>query len=183
MALDYVLITPARNEADYIEKTLQSVVAQTHLPKRWVIVSDGSTDATDDLVQKYQEGREWLELLRLPERQERHFAAKVRAFEAGYERVKDLDFEVIGNLDGDVSFDPKTISNTWSDSSPSTRRLALPVPTTSKAIFIHLRTAISTSITSTVSASCSGGPATKTSAAMFRFPAAASTGSRLRRPA
>ena len=106
MALDYVLITPARNEADYIEKTLKSVVAQTHLPKRWVIVSDGSTDGTDDLVRQYQEGRDWLELARLPEREERHFAAKVRAFEAGYERVKDLDFGVIGNLDGDVSFDP-----------------------------------------------------------------------------
>ncbi len=105
MALDYVLITPARNEADYIEKTLRSVVNQTHLPKRWVIVSDGSTDGTDELVGRFQEGRDWLELVRLPERPERHFAAKVRAFEAGYERVRDLDFDVVGNLDGDVSFE------------------------------------------------------------------------------
>lgn len=104
MALEYVLITPARNEAAFIEKTLQSVVAQTVLPKRWVIVSDGSTDGTNEIVRKYQDGREWLELVRLPERQERHFAAKVRAFNAGYERVKDLSFEVIGNIDADVSF-------------------------------------------------------------------------------
>jgi glycosyltransferase involved in cell wall biosynthesis len=104
MALEYVLITPARNEAAFIEKTLQSVIAQTVLPKRWVIVSDGSTDGTDEIVRKYQEGREWLELVRLPERQERHFAAKVQAFNAGYERVKDLSFEVIGNIDADVSF-------------------------------------------------------------------------------
>ncbi len=104
MALEYVLITPARNEAAFIEKTLQSVVAQTVLPKRWVIVSDGSTDGTDEIVRKYQDGREWLELVRLPERQERHFAAKVQAFNAGYERVKDLSFEVIGNIDADVSF-------------------------------------------------------------------------------
>ena len=57
MSLDYVLITPAHNEATFIEKTLQSVVAQTILPKRWIIVSDGSTDATDELVRKYQPGR------------------------------------------------------------------------------------------------------------------------------
>ncbi len=53
MALEYVLITPARNEAAFIEQTLQSVVAQTVLPKRWVVVSDGSTDATDEIVRKY----------------------------------------------------------------------------------------------------------------------------------
>ncbi len=106
MALQYVLITPARNEADFIEKTLQSVVAQTHLPLRWVVVSDGSTDGTDELVEKYRQGREWIELLRLPERKERHFAAKVNAFNAGFERVKDLPFDVIGNLDADVSFGP-----------------------------------------------------------------------------
>jgi len=104
MALEYVLITPARNEADYIEKTIQSVIAQTVLPKRWVIVSDGSTDGTDEIVEKYQNGREWLELVKLPERQERNFAAKVQAFNAGYERVKDVSFDVIGNIDADISF-------------------------------------------------------------------------------
>ena len=62
MPFDYVLITPARNEAAFIEKTLESVVAQTVLPKRWIIVSDGSTDGTDEIVRKYQPGREWLEL-------------------------------------------------------------------------------------------------------------------------
>ena len=104
MTLDYVLITPARNEAAFIEKTLQSVVAQTVLPKRWVIVSDGSTDGTDEIVRKYQQGRDWLELVRQPERNERNFAAKVNAFNAGYDRVRSLAFEVIGNLDADVSF-------------------------------------------------------------------------------
>ncbi|MEY6434007.1 glycosyltransferase [Thioalkalicoccus limnaeus] len=104
MALEYVLITPARNEAEFIELTLRSVVAQTVLPKRWVIVSDGSTDGTDELVEKYQKGRPWLELVRLPERKERDFAAKVNAFEVGYGRVKNLDFDIVGNVDADVSF-------------------------------------------------------------------------------
>ena len=52
----YVLITPARNEAKFIELTLKSMVAQTVLPLKWVIVSDGSTDGTDDIVKKYTVG-------------------------------------------------------------------------------------------------------------------------------
>jgi glycosyltransferase involved in cell wall biosynthesis len=103
--LPYVLITPARNEADYIEHTLRAVTTQTHCPLRWVIVSDGSTDATDEIVQRYAAQYEWIDFVRLPPRKERHFAAKVQAFNAGYARVRDLPFEVIGNLDADVSFD------------------------------------------------------------------------------
>jgi glycosyltransferase involved in cell wall biosynthesis len=106
MTLKYVLITPARNEADYLELTIQSVVKQTVLPERWVIVSDGSTDDTESIVERYLPGRPWLELVRRPPREARHFAAKVEAFNAGYERVKDLDFDVIGNIDGDISFGP-----------------------------------------------------------------------------
>jgi biofilm PGA synthesis N-glycosyltransferase PgaC len=104
-SLKYVLITPARNEAQYIEQTIKSMVAQTVRPLKWVIVSDGSTDATDEIVSKYLPENPWMELLRMPERKERHFAGKVHAFNAGYARVKDLDFDVIGNLDGDVAFD------------------------------------------------------------------------------
>jgi glycosyltransferase involved in cell wall biosynthesis len=101
----YVLITPARNEARFIEQTLKSMVAQTVLPLKWVIVSDGSTDGTDEIVKKYGLDNSWIELVRMPERQERHFAGKVHAFNAGRAKVADLPYEVIGNLDGDVSFD------------------------------------------------------------------------------
>jgi biofilm PGA synthesis N-glycosyltransferase PgaC len=102
--LSYVLVTPARNEADFIELTIKSVVAQTILPRRWVIVSDGSTDGTDDIVMRYSADHAWIELVRMPERAERHFAGKVHAFNAGYSRVKDLDWQVIGCLDADISF-------------------------------------------------------------------------------
>src|SRR5216684_1499213 len=101
----YVLITPARNEAKFIELTLKSVVAQTVLPLKWVIVSDGSTDGTDDIVNKYLAERPWMELIRMPERRERHFAGKVHAFNAGYAKVKKLSYDFIGNLDGDITFD------------------------------------------------------------------------------
>jgi glycosyltransferase involved in cell wall biosynthesis len=101
----YVLITPARNEVVYIERTIRSVIAQTILPVRWVIVSDGSTDGTDEVARMYAAQNDWIELVRQPERTERHFAGKVDAFNAGYARVKDLEYEVVGNLDADISFD------------------------------------------------------------------------------
>lgn len=101
----YVLITPARNEAEFIELTLKSVVGQSVRPMRWVVVSDGSTDGTDEIVTRYSAVHPWIELLRMPERQERHFAGKVHAFNAGYARVKDLPYEAIGSLDADISFD------------------------------------------------------------------------------
>ncbi len=101
----YVLITPARNEAQFIELTIKSVVAQTVRPIKWIIVSDGSTDGMDDIVCKYAAEHDWIELVRMLERRDRHFAGKVHAFNAGYARMKDLRYEVIGNLDGDVSFE------------------------------------------------------------------------------
>jgi poly-beta-1,6-N-acetyl-D-glucosamine synthase len=102
----YVLITPARNEAQFIGLTLQSMVRQTVPPLRWIIVSDGSTDGTDEIVATVAAKHPWLELLRMPERRERHFAGKVYAFNAGLARVASLDYEVIGNLDADISFEP-----------------------------------------------------------------------------
>ncbi len=104
MALEYVLITPARNETDYIEKTIQSVINQTLLPKRWIIVSDGSTDGTDEIVKKYAESREWLELLHLPDTQQRNFAAKVRVFNAAYTLLNNVSYDIIGCLDADITF-------------------------------------------------------------------------------
>ena len=104
--MKYVLITPARNEEALIRKTLDSMISQTLPPVRWVIVDDGSTDRTGVIVGEYLSSYSWIELVRRPEHLERSFAGKVHAFNAGLERVKALDFEVIGNLDSDLSFDP-----------------------------------------------------------------------------
>ncbi len=103
----YVLVTAARNEAAFIERTLGAVVGQTVKPLRWVIVSDGSTDGTDDIVSRYAQRHPWIQLIRTPERHERTFAGKARAFNLGWETTKDLAYEAIGNLDADVSFAPE----------------------------------------------------------------------------
>src|ERR1700740_2201449 len=110
MLPSYVLITPARDEAEFIELTIKSVIAQTIRPLRWVIVSDGSTDGTDEIVSRYAAEHSWIELVRMPERSERNFAGKVHAFNAGYSLVKELKPDVIGSLDADISFDEEFFS-------------------------------------------------------------------------
>jgi glycosyltransferase involved in cell wall biosynthesis len=103
--LEYILITPARNEDKFIEKTIQSVISQTVRPKKWVIVSDASTDRTDEIVKQYLPDNDWIKLIRLGENCDRNFAAKVRCFNAAYEIIKDESYDIIGNLDADISFD------------------------------------------------------------------------------
>jgi glycosyltransferase involved in cell wall biosynthesis len=94
----------------FIEQTIKSVIGQTIRPVKWVIVSDGSTDGTDDIVKKYAAEHAWIELVRMPERKERHFAGKVHAFNAGFERIKNLGYNIIGNLDADITFEADYMS-------------------------------------------------------------------------
>lgn len=102
----YVLITPAHNEALFIEKTIESMIRQTVLPLKWVIVDDGSTDRTAEIVRHYLGQHPWIELVRRPEREQRDFGGKAHAFSAGFARVESLGPEVIGNVDADISFGP-----------------------------------------------------------------------------
>jgi biofilm PGA synthesis N-glycosyltransferase PgaC len=102
----YALITPARNEERFIEKLIQSMVAQTVLPAKWVIVDDGSTDRTPEIVESYVAQYPWIELVCRPQRNDRNFAAKVHSFNEGLTRIQSLQVELIGNLDADISFGP-----------------------------------------------------------------------------
>jgi len=82
------------------------MITQTALPERWVIVDDGSTDRTGEIIESYARRHPWIEVVSRPQRLDRSFAGKVRAFNAGLERIQSLQFEVIGNLDADLSFEP-----------------------------------------------------------------------------
>ena len=101
----YVLITPAHNEEAFIEKSIESMFHLSVQPVKWVIVDDGSTDKTAEIITRYLDQHTWIELVQMPQRRDRSFAAKVLSFNAGYEEVKDLQFEIVGNLDADVSFE------------------------------------------------------------------------------
>ena len=103
-AMSYVLITAARNEEAYIEGTINSVTAQTILPRKWVIISDGSEDGTDDIVKRYAAQYDFVELLRLEANGARDFASQVYGQHAGVEHLQDIEYDFIGMLDADISF-------------------------------------------------------------------------------
>jgi len=104
--MKYVLITSARNEQAFIAKTLDSVVAQSQLPERWLIVDDGSTDRTAEIVERYAKRFPWITLIHRPKREGRNFAAKADAVNAALAQLQNVEFEILGNLDADVSFEP-----------------------------------------------------------------------------
>jgi glycosyltransferase involved in cell wall biosynthesis len=106
MKLRYALITPARNEERNIIRVLECVIAQTHRPERWVILDDGSSDRTTQLVEQYAAEHNWIVPVRRPNRGDRSFAGKAHAVNAGLELLKDIHFDILGNLDADVSFEP-----------------------------------------------------------------------------
>ena len=81
------------------------MISQSILPQKWVIASDASTDRTDEIVKKYAARYPWIELARVSRDGDRNFARKVHCFREGYERLREIDFDIVGNLDGDVSFD------------------------------------------------------------------------------
>jgi glycosyltransferase involved in cell wall biosynthesis len=100
----YVLVTPTRDEEKTIGDTIASVVGQTILPAEWVIVSDGSTDRTDSLVQKAQLEHPWIRLVQLPSRPGRCFGAVAKATKIAIETLSETDYDYIGLLDSDLRF-------------------------------------------------------------------------------
>lgn len=102
----YVLVTPVKNEESFIGQTIDSVVNQTVRPAEWMVVSDGSTDRTDEIVRAAAAMHPWIRLLPLPPRAQRSFAAVVHATEAGIRALAAKDYEFIGLLDSDVRFQP-----------------------------------------------------------------------------
>lgn len=102
----YVLVTPTRNNEATIGQTIMAVASQTHPPVRWIIVSDGSTDATDDVVRAGMARFPFLDLLRVDHDRTKGFASKVAAFNAGYAALAGVAHDYVGNLDADVTFDP-----------------------------------------------------------------------------
>ena len=101
----YILITAAKNEELFIEQTIQSVLNQTIKPERWIIVSDGSTDRTNKIVELYNNKNKFIELITLPPKKERNFSSKVNALNQALKKIEGMHFDFIGNLDADVTLD------------------------------------------------------------------------------
>ena len=108
MSSRYLLISPCRNEADFVRRTLDSVIAQSIRPTLWVVVDDGSTDATPDILREYAATHDWIRIVTRPDRGHRAVGPGViEAFYAGYEMVDPNDYDYICKLDLDLILPPR----------------------------------------------------------------------------
>ncbi len=101
--LTYVLITPARNEDQFIKQVIESICQQTVKPVQWIIVNDGSTDSTREIVLHFVEQCSWISLADMPTGRERSFASKVHCFNRGVAALDGISFDIIVNLDADIT--------------------------------------------------------------------------------
>lgn len=111
MLQNFALVTAAYNEDRFIEQTILSIVGQMLRPTRWIIVSDGSTDKTDDIVTRYSLEYPFIELHRITDEHPRNFAAQVNAINLGLSLLDAEHYSFIGNLDADITFDPDYYQN------------------------------------------------------------------------
>jgi glycosyltransferase involved in cell wall biosynthesis len=105
---NYCLISPARNEAHHIEKTLDSVLAQTVLPKRWIIIDDGSVDETAQILAEYSAKHEFIEVHTRANRGARALGGGVvEVFNLGLDLLGDDRAEFVCKLDVDLILPPR----------------------------------------------------------------------------
>jgi len=101
----YVVISPVRDEAEHLERTIQSMLHQTVRPSQWVLVNDGSTDGTPDIVNRWSHKESWITPVHRANRGQREAGGGVvEAFYEGYQHLSPDDWDFIVKLDGDVSF-------------------------------------------------------------------------------
>lgn len=102
------IVSPVRNEAQYVENTLNAMVAQTVQPAEWLFVDDGSTDDTKSIIESFAERHPWIRVISRDDRGFRQLGSGViAAFDFGRESLRNKDYEFIAKLDGDMSFPPK----------------------------------------------------------------------------
>ena len=106
--MSYVLISPCRDEAAYMRETLDSVIAQSLRPARWVIVDDGSTDETPRILAEYARRHDWIQIVTVGDRGRRSVGpGVVEAFYAGYRTINPDDYEYLCKLDLDLRLPPR----------------------------------------------------------------------------
>jgi poly-beta-1,6-N-acetyl-D-glucosamine synthase len=106
-ALSYVVVSPAKDEAERIEKTIQSMLRQTVRPARWVIVDDGSSDNTSEIVKSHTQSTDWISLIRVNRDAMRRIgSAEIRAFETGLHSLAGQQFDLAVKLDCDLILEP-----------------------------------------------------------------------------
>lgn len=99
----YVVITPCRNEEEYLPITIETMVKQTVLPTLWLIVDDGSTDSTPQIVEEAARDHPWIRLYRRQDRGERAVGGGVvRAFNDGLAQIDLDEYDYVCKMDADL---------------------------------------------------------------------------------
>jgi biofilm PGA synthesis N-glycosyltransferase PgaC len=107
MKTNYILITPTYNEEKFIEEAIKSVIKQTILPQKWLIVDDGSTDKTDEIIKKYEAQYNFITSLKLNrEDTDTYYGHRTQVVLAGCKKVEKLKYDFLGILDADISLEP-----------------------------------------------------------------------------
>jgi len=116
MNVKYIIISPVKDEADTIERTIQSVIFQTVRPLEWIIVSDGSKDKTEEIIRGYIVTYPWIKLISLPDRGYRlPGKGVIDAFYEGFNCISKKDWDFVVKLDGDLSFEKDYFENIFSE--------------------------------------------------------------------
>ncbi len=103
----YIIISPVRNEEKYLERTIESIAAQTLTPREYILVDDGSTDRTPEIIRRAQEHYPWIHSVKRKDRGERAVGpGVVEAFYDGYAAVRSSDYDFICKMDGDLTIGP-----------------------------------------------------------------------------
>ena len=103
MKTQFVLITPAYNEGEFIRGALESVVSQSTLPLKWIIVDDGSSDSTPEIIKEYEKQYDFIEYHRRARKGgQTYYESNVYAIQDGYEKIVNLQYDYIAILDADI---------------------------------------------------------------------------------
>lgn len=102
----YVVITPVRDEEEYIRFTLRSMIMQTLRPVEWVIVNDGSTDGTGEIIEGFAAAHSWIHVVHRANRGYRKAGGGViDAFYEGFSALRSREWDFVVKLDGDLEFE------------------------------------------------------------------------------
>jgi glycosyltransferase involved in cell wall biosynthesis len=114
--IDYIIISPVRNEELYVESTIKSVLNQSAKPLEWIIVNDGSTDSTRDIVEKYTKDYPWIKLINLKDRGYYYpGTGVVNVINAGFKNISDNNWDYLVKLDCDITIEDKYFENIFSE--------------------------------------------------------------------
>lgn len=106
METRYVLITPVYNEEEFIESVIKSVISQSIRPLKWIIVDDGSTDGSPEIINRYATQYNFITYLPLKrENTGSYYGRRVYAILAGYEKIRNIKYDFLGILDGDITLE------------------------------------------------------------------------------